>query len=272
MSEEKTFSQIQCLEKLLNEWAPVHIALSGGVDSMTLAIVAGRCLQKQATMFHAVSPAVPPIATDRVKQFARMEQWDLRLVQAGEFDDEEYLRNPYTRCFHCKKNLYGVLTTGSSDATVLSGTNRDDMADFRPGLQAATKFSVRHPYVECGIDKEAIRRICAMLGYQELAQLPASPCLSSRVQTGIRIDAEVLGFVDRIETALREAMRPQAIRCRIRATEIAVELDAASLNRLTQADVNSWRQHIASLADDLDLPIEVRFEHYRMGSAFVGGV
>ena len=55
------------LEGLLDRLAEVAIALSGGVDSMTLAVLAGRRLGARALMVHAVSPAVPPEATARVR-------------------------------------------------------------------------------------------------------------------------------------------------------------------------------------------------------------
>ena len=39
------------------------VAVSGGVDSMTLAVLAHR-VQPETQIFHAVSPAVPIQATD----------------------------------------------------------------------------------------------------------------------------------------------------------------------------------------------------------------
>jgi tRNA(Ile)-lysidine synthase TilS/MesJ len=48
-------------------------AVSGGVDSMTLAVIAHRDGRGAATMFHAVSPAVPPEATERVRRYAHNE-------------------------------------------------------------------------------------------------------------------------------------------------------------------------------------------------------
>lgn len=268
MSEAIIRDQIQRLAGLLEDLAPVTIAVSGGVDSMTLAILAGRTLSDRATMFHAISPAVPPAATRRIEDTARRECWNLRLVNAGEFADEDYRRNPYERCFHCKKNLYATLAS-SVPGTILSGTNLDDMDDFRPGLRAAERFSVRHPFVDSGLDKAAIRRICRDLGYPEIARLPAAPCLSSRVQTGLRIEAGVLGFVDRVESTLRQTVGPGAVRCRIRPDEIAVQLDPASLRSLSTEEAASWKDRIRAMAAPLDLPAEIRFEPYRMGSAFV---
>src|SRR5882757_897872 len=123
------------------------IAVSGGVDSMTLAVIAHRTRDAATTMFHAVSPAVPPEATERVRRYARSEGWDLQVFDAGEFGDTNYLSNPVNRCFHCKTHLYGAIADRTS-ATLLSGTNIDDLGDFRPGLAAARTFDVRHPLVE----------------------------------------------------------------------------------------------------------------------------
>ena len=245
-----------------------RVAVSGGVDSMTLALAAGRVLGERVQMFHARSPAVPPVATARVEDVARREGWDLHIVDAGELEDEAYLNNPYRRCFHCKRHLYTVLAA-AGPGTLLSGTNTDDLGDFRPGLEAAAAFQVRHPFVESGIDKAGVRRICRYLGFQELAELPASPCLSSRIETGVRIQPRVLRFVDRVETELRTGLPVQVVRCRVRSGEIAVQLDPADLSRLSDSTAADWADRVRVLAEPLGLPARVRFEPYKMGSAFV---
>lgn len=130
MIEPQTEKQLQGLRRLLLELRPVKVAVSGGVDSLTLAILASRTLGADATMFHARSPAVPPAATERVRATAASEGWTLRLVDAGEFRDPHYVANPYRRCFHCKRNLYATLATGG-DATLVSGTNSDDTSTLR---------------------------------------------------------------------------------------------------------------------------------------------
>lgn len=268
MTEATTEWQIAALERLLRAMGHCRIAVSGGVDSLTLALLAGRTLGEQAVMFHALSPAVPRAATARVHHTARAEGWRLHLVDAGEFGDEDYRRNPYRRCFHCKKHLYGALASRPPGVT-LAGTNLDDLDDFRPGLEAAARFSVRHPFVECRIDKAAVRRICRRLGYPEIANLPASPCLASRVETGLRIEAAALGFIDRVETLLRRDLGAPLVRCRLRQAEIAIELDPTDLARITPDQAAAWRECIGALGAPLGLPRSVRFAPYRMGSAFV---
>ena len=146
------------LHRVLDGIGRVSVAVSGGVDSMTLAVAAGRRLGARAGMLHAVSPAVPPEATARVRAYAEREGWSLAVLDAGEFADPDYLKNPANRCYFCKTNLYGAMAARSG-ATLASGTNLDDLGDYRPGLQAASEHGVRHPYVEAGMDKAAVRAL-----------------------------------------------------------------------------------------------------------------
>jgi uncharacterized protein len=219
------------LTDILAGHGPLAIAVSGGVDSMTLATIAHRACPGTTEMVHAVSPAVPAHATARVRTYAEREGWTLRIIDAGEFADTRYRANPVDRCYFCKTNLYERVRS-LTDRTIASGTNVDDLGDFRPGLRAAAESRVVHPYVEAGIDKAAVRALARGLLLLDLADLPAQPCLSSRVETGIAIDADDLAFVDEVERRL-SADLPQGstVRCRITRAGIAVELGEEGLVR-----------------------------------------
>ena len=263
-------SRTAALERVIETIGRVAVAVSGGVDSMTLAVVAHRVLGASATMVHAVSPAVPADATERVERYARREGWRLVRIDAGELLDARYVANPVNRCYFCKTNLYSTIAPlASAGVTIVSGTNTDDLGDFRPGLAAAAEHSVRHPYVECGIGKPAIRAIATWLGLDDLAELPAAPCLSSRVETGIAIDPEVLKAIDACERLVRDVTGAATVRCRVRRDAVVVELDDTAL-----ADLEAPRR--AALAGEVDERMTaagvsrvLRFEPYRMGSAFL---
>ncbi len=266
MREART--PIARLEELVGSLVDVAVAVSGGVDSMTLSVVAGRVLGHHARIIHAVSPAVPPQATERVRRYAKQEGWALTLLDSGEFGDQRYRTNPTDRCFYCKTNLYTAIGRATA-AVILSGTNLDDLEDFRPGLEAAQLNAVRHPYVEVGVDKSGVRTIARTLGLDDLAALPAAPCLASRIETGVRIEADVLVFVNRAELRVRDATAAPIVRCRVRADGIEIELDATSLLRLGQEARETLARQVEGLATEVGIALPVRFAQYRMGSAFL---
>ncbi|MEM7269349.1 MAG: adenine nucleotide alpha hydrolase [Pseudomonadota bacterium] len=244
--------------RLFDEMGEAALAVSGGVDSMTLAHLAARSAAR-VTMFHAVSPAVPSAATKRVEAHAKAHGWSLRIVGAGEFDDPDYLRNPLNRCYFCKSNLYGRLKA-ETNVTICSGANVDDLGDFRPGLGAAAEAGVRHPFVEADVSKADIRAISTELGLSDIAELPAQPCLASRVETGLAINADDLALIDEVEQMLAAAIGPQDIRCRI--TKSGVRIEGPALEDRHVGDLTAF---LRSKGKEL-----VEFGPYVRGSAFVG--
>lgn len=247
---------------------PIAVAVSGGIDSLTLATVAHALPGTE--MFHAVSPAVPGDATARVERLAAAQGWRLRIVDAGEFDDDAYMANPLNRCFFCKTNLYGSIGR-HTEAQMVSGANLDDLGEYRPGLDAARDHAVRHPYLEAGIDKKAVRRLARGLGLGTLSELPAAPCLSSRVETGIAIRADVLRAIHSVERELARSFPAGTVRCRVRASGIVVELDPATLATLDEARRDIVRRQAETLFAGIVPISDLSFAPYRVGSAFLTG-
>ena len=269
ISYENAELQLKRLQNVLSEIGLLVVAVSGGIDSTLLAIISARQSDVDVQMVHAISPAVPELATQRVQRYARTENWRLRISDAGEFRDSRYLNNPVDRCFYCKSNLYRYITEEFKDIQVVSGANCSDLADYRPGLKAATEYGVRHPYVEAGISKSGIREIARFLNLDDLSELPASPCLSSRVETGIRIESTSLKAIDRVETEIKSTLRTKAVRCRIRREGIVVELDNDALSKIGKEDRQAVRAVVQSSFSDRKAQVTVEFEEYRMGSAFI---
>jgi pyridinium-3,5-biscarboxylic acid mononucleotide sulfurtransferase len=141
------------LRGVIGKMEGAAVAVSGGVDSLTLATIAHEVLGKLAVMHHATSPAVPAEAADRVRSLANERKWTLDVFAAGEFADPAYRDNPVNRCFFCKTNLYGAIASRTA-SLILSGTNLDDLDDYRPGLDAARNHRLRHPFVEAGVDRQ----------------------------------------------------------------------------------------------------------------------
>ena len=255
------------LQAALGPYRQVAVAVSGGIDSLTLATAAHRILPGGATMHHATSPAVPAEATERTRLLAAQQGWQLDVFDAGEFADPAYRANPVNRCFFCKTNLYGAVAARTR-RQIASGTNLDDLGDYRPGLLAAQDHSVRHPFVEAEIDKSTVRALALTLGLGALAELPSAPCLSSRVETGLRIEPAELAMVHGAETLVRARLSPATVRCRVRAKAVVIELDEAALAR-SKPQQDALREELQALAVSAGLHKPVDFAPYRTGSAFL---
>jgi uncharacterized protein len=203
------------------------IAVSGGVDSMTLAHVAQRFARARPTMYHAAGPAVPAAARGRVEAHAARHGWPLVVIDAGELADARYRANPVDRCYYCKSNLYARIRDLTADL-IASGTNRDDLGDYRPGLRAAAERGIVHPYVDAAIAKADVYALARRLGLSDLQRLPAQPCLSSRIETGIAIAPVDLAFVDAVEARLAAHFGGDAVvRCRVTHQGVVIELAEA---------------------------------------------
>jgi uncharacterized protein len=249
------------LDGILAQLPGLTIAVSGGVDSMTLAHAAHRAGVPGLVVVHALSPAVPEEGTARVREHAARFGWRLTEVDAGEFADPAYRANPVNRCYFCKSNLYARIAH-VTEGPIASGANLDDLGDYRPGLIAAAEHRVRHPLVEAGMNKAAVRALARALDLADISELPAQPCLSSRIETGIAIKAEDLAFVARMERALTAHVAPGAdLRCRITHDGIVVEAPSPddAMRKIADRLCHSAQRHFLG------------FRPYRRGAAFLHG-
>lgn len=247
------------------------VACSGGVDSLLLSDVAHEAAPRTTVVAHSVTPAVPRAATERVVRVAAERGWRLRLVESAEFTDARYLANPVDRCFHCKTHLYdelGRLIDALPGATVLSGANVDDLGEYRPGLEAARRHGVHHPWVEAGVTKAAIRALAGARG-AEWHDLPAAPCLASRLYTGTAVTPDLLRAVEAGEQRLRELTGLTVVRCRVRGTQARIEVGAAERTRVTAAVVDEVARVMRAAAGQVEDAV-LDEEPYAPGRAFVG--
>ena len=250
------------------------VACSGGIDSLLLAHVAHSADPAATTIAHTITPAVPGDGTARVVDHAERGDWDLHLVRSGEFDDEAYLANPTDRCYHCKSNLYDAVIALRDEshlaqhAAILSGANLDDLGEYRPGLAAAAEREVRHPYVEAGISKAEIRSMARHLGLAE-ADLPASPCLASRLYTGTRVTPSRLRAIEAGEALVRERSGVAVVRCRVRETAVLVEVADVDRDLIDDRLLAGLAATMRSIEPSIT-SVELDALCYEPGRAFVG--
>ena len=181
------------------------VAFSGGVDSSLLLALAIEALGDRAVAFTALSPAVAPDEMEGARAVARA--LGARHVEktSAELEDPRYAANPVNRCYFCKTELY-TLATAEARArglrAVVSGTNADELADYRPGLAAASEHEIVQPLAEAGLAKEEIRALSREIGLSTWDK-PQQPCLSSRIPYGTEVTPERLAQLAHSEMALR---------------------------------------------------------------------
>lgn len=261
------------LRSILSSIDSAIIACSGGVDSLLLATVASRVDREKFLVAHALGPAVPLEATERVSQFAIQEGWNLHLFKSREFSDPRYLANPVNRCFYCKSHLYSsfreisIEMVSGASAALLSGANMDDLQEYRPGLEAAREFSVRHPFIEAGIGKRDIRALARELDLS-FSELPASPCLASRLYTGTEVTVERLRAVEASEHMIRSRSGIEVVRCRLRGNDMLVEVP---LEDQTKIDSKMLDEVFAVAAERFPQIDSIRLDHrpYKSGRSFL---
>lgn len=245
------------------------IATSGGIDSMLLAYIAHNALGQNALIAHSTSLSVPTLDAKRVRNYAQKYRWHIEFIQAGELDNESYRNNPVNRCYYCKSCLFDRLKKLQHGA-LITGTNQDDLGDYRPGLIAAKEQNVRQPYVELKIDKTMIRKMVAHLQLNDLKDIPASPCLSSRIETGIEIHPDYLQAVDHVENFVRSELKTDLVRFRIRNDKVELELEPFLFNQLSDHQKDSLVNKIKLIITPLAISHNVQISTYKKGSAFIG--
>ncbi|MEX1117995.1 MAG: ATP-dependent sacrificial sulfur transferase LarE [Terrimicrobiaceae bacterium] len=190
----------------LNTRKPLLVAYSGGVDSSCLLSLAHQILGNEVLGIIADSPSLPRRSLAAAIEQAKKINVLLEILNTGEFEDSNYVANPPNRCYFCKAELFDQMNHIAAQrgyAAIAYGENADDPPHLRPGSAAAQAFSVVAPLREAGLGKNEVRTLAKLLGLSS-AELPAQPCLSSRISHGIPVTREAIAMVERAEEALHD--------------------------------------------------------------------
>ena len=198
-------TKIKNLENFVSSYSSAIIAYSGGIDSSLIANITNKVLGKNKTLVViAVSPSLNKKEYEQALNLAKKYDWNFRPIFTQEFDNDNYLKNDFDRCFYCKFELYEKLDEIQKKedfSVIFNGTNIDDLSDIRPGIDAAKQKNIVSPLVKCKISKNEIREIANELGLPNWDK-PAQPCLSSRVPHGVRINMDILKKIEESENYL----------------------------------------------------------------------
>jgi uncharacterized protein len=130
-------------------------------------------------------------------------------------------------------------------------------------MQAAAEFGVRSPLLEAGFSKEDVRALSREMGL-ETWDIPAGPCLASRVPYSQKITPEKLEAIEEAEAWLA-GLGFRDVRVRYtEPTTARIEVRPEQLARLAEPDL---RERVVLRLKELGfLYIALDLEGYRTGS------
>lgn len=253
----------QRLLELLRGMSSVAVACSGGLDSSLLLAAACQVLGQRVL---ALTVATPYMASQEIAEAKELTAWLGVRHRVLELPmPESITNNPPDRCYRCKRALFAELKAVAAEegfAWLADGSNRDDLADYRPGMRALGELAVRSPLLEAGLGKSEIRRYAQALNLP-VWDKPASACLLTRLPHDTAVDLHVLRRVEASEQALR-ALGFGAVRVRCHDDLARIEVDRAEHPRLLDEAVAE--QVAAALTACGFRYVTLDLQGYRMGS------
>jgi len=205
----------------------ILITFSGGVDSAFLLWAANKVLTEKpdSQVFALTTNSASMPEQDKKDAEKISKEMNITHIwrESMEMDNPAYLSNDEMRCYHCKTELFRIAKQEAEQHNlkwIMYGYNASDLSDIRPGHQAAIENGVLHPLADLGFSKEDIRTILKSESI-EIAEKPASPCLSSRISHGISVSSGKLADIAAMENLLH--LEGISV-CRVRINETGKEL------------------------------------------------
>jgi uncharacterized protein len=214
------------------------VALSGGVDSAVVALVAKKALGNGAI---AITADYKTLAEEELAvacQVAKEIGIKHKVIEYNELENTSFVKNDIMRCYYCRTELGQHLAeearrTGTT--LIVDGTNIDDLKDYRPGIRALRENGVRSPMIELGIGKIEIREIAKSFGLS-VYDKPSNACLASRIPTGSEVTYEKLRRIENAEIIVKTIFSVRQVRVRDHGDLARIEVGRDELHNMFDVD------------------------------------
>lgn len=178
---------------ILQGFKSCAVAFSGGTDStLLLYYLAKLNIDTKAYTFHSYLYPEKELqeAIDTAKKL-NIKHEIINIEPLKEIENIKY--NPKERCYICKKYMFNVLLEKANYdryETIIEGSNRDDMKDFRPGFKAVQETGAVSPLNMAGLTKDEIRQLLKKAGLNYTK--PSFACYFSRFPYNMEIDKQMI--------------------------------------------------------------------------------
>ncbi|WP_291321435.1 hypothetical protein [Desulfonatronospira sp.] len=181
--------------------SPLTVALSGGVDSITLAYFCHvRNIEFKCFTFYG--PHITAWEISKVQHFVREYSIPHSFMYIDPLQNHRLLINSRERCYHCKLMLFSALgQQAAEDNTIVEGTNSSELKNYRPGMQALEELGIVSPFSVLGIDRISVEQIAQQIMVPQLPAFSRS-CLMTRFEYGKHLDRDVLLSIKHAEDHL----------------------------------------------------------------------
>ncbi len=196
-------NKLDNLLKILGNLQSAVIAFSGGCDS-TFLLKAVKLSGIKALAVIAKSEIVPTSEIIFAKKIARDIGIKLRVIETDELLNDDFTKNSSDRCYICKDMRFKIIKKIAREngfCSVIEGSNKDDLKDYRPGFKAVKKYGIKSPLIDAGFSKKDIRNCSMRLGLITWDK-PSNSCLATRIPYGYKITNKILSRIEKSEKFL----------------------------------------------------------------------
>ncbi len=258
--KNSTYSQLLQHIKKMNA---AVVAFSGGVDSSLLVYAAHEALGNNMMAITVKTPYIPHWEIEEAQLFAKKYNIAHEIIELAIPNNMSH--NPPDRCYLCKKEIFKTIKHFAEKAgidTILEGSNKDDLKDYRPGMRALRELNIMSPLLQLDMTKETIRALSREEALSTWDK-PAYACLLSRIPYHTEITVAELERISKAEAVLRE-LNISGSRVRSHDNIARIEVPISNFSDLLKTDLRT--QLIEKIKACGYMYVTLDLEGYQTGS------